>query len=229
MENISLESFELPANKPTYAGVVEIQVNILGGELITRYAQTVIKEIMMTEPLRFERSNLDVEKVVAYTKFLINERVKCVNGECKIWRQLKTLSIPVFVQLVLSKIGRFFDRHTGRDFKPSVSAEFIKEMISFDEAKKISESLEYFDDVIGQRKDAMPRGEEGDQEVMSTILVADHVYGIGDAYDPKVEYITAFLNFQVSSEVAWSWLYTAKYDDVKYIYNGLCSRGVVRR
>lgn len=220
---INFDGIDLGTGQPTYERMETVHVSFSGNELLTNYAKAFVAEAERKQPLRATKVQLTVEEVDNYCQFFIQQRVLCVKDDCKLWRKLKVLYIPAFVQHCISQIGRVIDRQVGLTIVPEIDGEFI----TYDEAVLISEKIAAFEDSLAMVKDAMPRGRDGDIDLMSTALIADAVRSYRVLKNVSHSYIAAFLNAKLREEQAMSALYRIRYDDVEYIYQALMTARVV--
>lgn len=99
--------------------------------------------------------------------------------------------------------------------------------MTLEEALELSSRLSYYEDDVQIRIDAMPRSREGDQDTMSSALVAGYVRSIKPVDHPIATYIAAFLGFSLKREQAFSVLYRIQYDDLEFIRAALTNNRTV--
>lgn len=223
VSSIDFTSLDLGTGSPTSVDMETITVKLSGSTLLTNFAKAFVQEALRKSPLRAEKVNLEVEEVDKYCQYLLYQRVLSVKDECKDWRKLKLLYIPSFVQYAMSQVGRVVLRQYGLTLLP----EMEDVDMTYDEALAVSEKIAAFEDTLQMVKDAMPRGPEGDEELMSTALIADSVRSMRVVQHPVTTYVTAFLNLKIQEIQAFSVLYRIKYDDVNFITTALCSQRIV--
>ena len=88
---------------------------------------------------------------------------------------------------------------------------------------EISSKIGAFEDDLQIVKDAMPRSEEGNPDVMSTALIADYVRSINKVQHVASTYVTAFMGLTLRKEAAMQVLYRVQYDDIEFIRSALIS------
>lgn len=208
------QSLDLGTGKPTSVPVEVVEVKVEIGDIASGFAKAFVNEAYRKAPLRAEQVNLSQEELEKYLDFLLQQRVLCVEGKCELFRKLKVLYIPSFVQYVLSLVGTVTMRDIGLTIRPVFEHENV---ISYEEALAISEKVGSFIDDLQIVQDAMPRTAEGNQDVMSTALIAGYVRAIKPVQHVVATYVSAFLNFQLRKETAFQTLYRVQYDDVSFI------------
>lgn len=200
-----------------------VEVIVSSKELMSDYAKAFVREAKRVNPQRWEQVQLTEEEMVAYSKFLLVQRIKSVNDECTDWRKLKRLYIPVFLQYTLRMIGIVTMRDIGLRMVPVLSEDDV-DTITVEEALAISEKISYWDTVsdgLSLVVDAMPRSREGDESVMSTAMIAGYARSIKKVKHVVDTYVTKFLNMKLKEELAFKVLYRVQYDDADYIATAL--------
>jgi hypothetical protein len=198
-----------------------IQVGIDG---MASFNEAFVREGERKNPLMAEKVNLTTEELADYERFLLVNRVDIVNGSCKIFRMLKRLAMPCFVERCLSDVGRVTIRERGLDIHPTVDDSTRKDLISLDDAIVISQKIESFYDDLAVVLGAMPGDEGGNSETMTLALIQDYVVGMGDYDDPLVQYIVFALQCMLI-ETEYNSLYYMRYDDVRTIEANMSALG----
>jgi hypothetical protein len=196
--------------------VVEIDPTIM----VDQYAEAFSKETYRVAPLIAERVKLTPEEMKNYSRFILLQRVLSVKGECTLFRKLKPLYIPSFLQYAISMVGEVDIRSKGLRLVPS----FDEEVITLEEALAISDKIKAFADYLQIVQDAMPRDAHGDVDVMSTALIAGYAMSIEKVEHESSAYVSAFLGFKLQEELAFRVLYRTQYDDIGYMTSAILSR-----
>lgn len=188
--------------------------------LIGDFAKAFVNETYRVNPLRAEQVKLTAEEVQQYAHYLMTKRIQVVNNDCPDFRKLKVLYIPSWIQYCLAMVGRLVRRDIGLMIVPEMET---PSTMSFEEAVKISDRIGAFEDDLQVVKDAMPRSIDGNEDVMSTALVADYVRAIKPVQHVASTYVTAFLGMKLKQEMAFQALYRVQYDDFEYVASVLTS------
>ena len=120
-------------------------------------------------------------------------------------------------------MGKLIIRDLGLTFVPKWDESLVT--ITDDEAKVISERIAMFEDVLQIVKNAFPNDDIGDQDLMTTALIADYVRATKELAHPVTTYLTAFLGLKLREENAFKVLYRVQYDDLSYLAQALDSEG----
>lgn len=218
MTNVAaFNTLDLTGTKPISVPTETIHVEVTSDNLLGNYAKAFVAEAYRVAPLRAEQVKLTEEEVQNYCEFLLYQRVLCATNECKDFRKLKVLYIPVWIQYNLSMIGLVDIRDKGLRLVPTMA----EPKMTLDEAYVVSEKIGSFERDLQIVQDAMPRDFHGDKDVMSTALIAGYVRAIEKVEHVASTYVTAFLGMKLREEAAMSVLYRVQYDDVGYIANVL--------
>lgn len=230
MENMTFEDLDLGSNPPISVETKPIYVKVgTDCALLGEYARAFVRSAFSVNPQRAEQVSLTEDEMVNYVDFLLTQRIRSINDECKIWRQLKSLYIPCFVQYALSQIGEVLLRDYGLEIIPVLvdpttkegQAHPYPETITLEEAQAISRKLAYFRDDLAMVSDAMPRGHQGDIDTMSCILADGYVRSLQRVEHPVSTYLAAFIGNKLVDEQAFAPFYRVQYDDVSYIRSAL--------
>lgn len=219
---MSKTSFNLDfGTKPSTAHLDKIVV-YLDPTMLDDYGKAYLKEARRVNPKRFETIFSDTEKAEAdmtrYLQGILAIRLECISPEgCKNWRRAKALQIPAFVQFAISEVGEVIDRTYGLKFIPRMDPE-VDTQYDIDWMLDFSDNLAAFkDEGLAAEKDAFPRGNEGDPDVMNYVVVDSYVMGRTDTQTPIGSYVAAFLGFKLKEEITFKMLYRVRYDDVDFI------------
>lgn len=216
--------------KPTSVKLETINVQLSEDNLIRPYAKALVEQGRRANPLLFDVEPLDEEEVFQYCEFLVHQRVLSVQGECPLWRKLKVLHVPVWIQHAMSQIGEVILRNIGIRLMPTMdkdeliqvanndgSPTAVDRYISYDRALEISNKLAAYENDLSIVTDAMPRGIDGNVDVMSSAMIADYVRTLNPVKHVASTYVARFAGFKLEQEVAFSALYRVQYDDLEYI------------
>lgn len=210
---VSFNELNLGSVQPTSVPMEVVHVEISSENLLGSYADAFIAEAYRVNPLRMEQINLTAEEVSTYCYYLLTKRIECVNNQCKDFRKLKSLYIPVWIQYNLSMIGEVNLRDRGLQLMPVMEPS----KMTFDEAAKISTKIGMLEDDLQILQDAMPRDRHGDVDVMSTALIAGYMHSLNKVEHVSATYVSAFLGMKLREEVAFRSLYRVQYDDIGFI------------
>lgn len=233
MENVSMKANVEALNFDTKISTVKhetIEVTIDPTILLNDYARAYARELRRHNSKRFTDEFLTwytndegeevqhtmddaVLELQQYFVGLLDLRIQSVNGDCPDWRYSKQLWIPSIIQFVLTCVGVVWDVEKGLRFVPKCdSSHNIREML--DTSMKIAS---FKADGLAMVKDALPRSEEGDFDVMQCAIINDYVMATHRIGHPSSSYIAALLGLQLEKSVMSSLLYRVRYDDVDYI------------
>lgn len=208
---------------PSAVKMEEIVVTFEAGALLGDYAKAFINEAARRMPLTAEQPGaLTQDELLRYCNYLLTQRVNSVRMECPDWRKLKVLWIPSFIQFILSQIGEVTNREFGIRFTPVVAN---PSDMTFEEAAEISNKVSAYQEKLQMVKDAMPRGIDGDADVMSCAVIGDYVRSTRRVTHIYATYVSAFLNAKLQEEFAFKALYRIQYDDIAYIAAALTAGG----
>lgn len=220
MINDSKSPFQIDfGTKPTTFELESIQAEINPDIMMADYAKGYYSELMRRNPVRLEASDLSDAVLFEYFKGLTAIRVESLKGECKVWRQAKLLLIPSFIQFALTQIGEVTDRERGLRIMPTYACEY-----NIDELLSTSMKLSAFTaDGLVLHKDAMPRGSEGDIDVMSMAIINEYIVSQRVVSDPLASYIAGFMGMKLQEEATLKMLYRVRYDDLAFVKSALMS------
>lgn len=205
---------------PIPAKMETIKVQVNPEIMVDSYAEAFVKEGIRKNPLLAERVGLKNEEMKQYARFILKQRVLSVYGDCSLYRQLKPLYIPSYLQYAISMIGEVTIRHKGIHIVPVME----EEVISIEEARAISDKIAAFEGTLQVVRDAMPRDPKGDVDTMSTALIADYAMSIEKVEHESSAYVASFLGFKLQEELAFKVLYRTQYDDLDYISSAILGR-----
>lgn len=212
------KTYGFNVSKPAAADILNIEVEINPDDFLGHYVNIFRTQMRMKSPLMFKMNPLTEEEFYDYFIYLFDERVKSIRGTAN-WRQDKLLVIPTWIQYVITQIGQVFNHAYGLKFNPFMNKQI--KVITIDEALAISNKLALYADVIALHKDAMPRSPEGNEDVMSCVLLSNHVKATKILENPESTYVAAFAGVKLREEAAFNILYRISYDDVDYIRSDL--------
>jgi hypothetical protein len=215
-----LATLNFGSNGPIPVVMEDIHVQLDPSIMVDDYARAFVEEAARKSPLMADRVNLTAEEMINYARYLLRQRVLCIENKCADYRNLKLLYIPSFLQYAISMVGDVVIRDRGLHLIP----EYEEEVISFSEALKISNKVGEFDTVLQVVRDAMPRDSKGDVDTMSTALIASYARSLTKVQHEASVYIASFLGFKLKEEQAMKVLYRVQYDDINYIISAIMSR-----
>lgn len=219
--SINYQTMDLGSVNPTSVPmeVIEVQVSVNG--LVGDYARAFVNEAYRVNPGKAKQVQLTEEEVLEYCNFLLTKRIEVIHNTCKDFRSLKSLYIPSFIQYVLSMIGKVINREYGLTIIP-VAEDPSKAKLA--DMYLISEKIGSFERDLQIVQDAMPRDVYGNEDVMSTALIAGYVRSMKKVGHPASTYVTAFLNMSLRKETAFQTLYRIQYDDLEFISMALTTQ-----
>lgn len=214
--------------KPTSVPMQTVEVQIDPATMIDDYAKAFVSEVRRCDPRRFEQVQITEDEMVKYCRYILKQRIACIDDKCADWRAIKNLYIPVFIQYAISLIGvvQIYDR--GLTLKPVMCdpKEGETEM-TLNEALELSGRIGYFEKSVQVRLDAMPRDKRGDRDTMSCALIAGYVRSLTPVEHPVATYIAAFMGFTIKKESAFQVMYRLQYDDLEFIRSAMMNSRVV--
>ena len=214
-------NIDLGSVKPTSIPMEKIEVGIGLSEMVSDYGKAFVKEAWRKNPLRMEQISLTPEEMTDYCDYLFTKRIESIQDSCADWRKLKNLYIPAYVQYAMSMIGKVTIRNRGIQLIP---VDNHPSKMTFDQALAISDKIGMLLDDLQIVKDAMPRSEDGNIDVMSTALIAGYVRSLGEVGHVSATYVTAFMDMKLKQETAFQTLYRVQYDDVDFIQAALITQ-----
>lgn len=199
--------------KPTTSKYEEVIVNMNPEIMLKDFAQAYHNELYRRNPIKAREVNVTVEELESYFTGILTLRIKSCSGAIKEWREMKKLNIPTWIQFVISRVGIVLDAVRGLKFIPSIEFDYnIGEML--DTSVKLQQ---FIVDGVTMHKDAFPRSEEGDMNVMSMAIIDSYVQSISEIPHPISSYVSAFIGAKIEEEAAFKMLYRVRYDDVTFI------------
>lgn len=209
--------------KPTTVGLEVIEVTINPDLLISGYADAYSKELYRRNPGRAQQVNLTADNLYSYFKGCLAIRIESLTGNCKVWRQAKSLLIPAWIEFTLSQVGVVIDTDRGLRLQPTFSYDY-----DINELLETSNKLRSFmADGLVLNRDAFPRSDEGDPDTMSMAIIDGFVQSQSRDAHPITSYIAAFLGFKIKEEAVFKLLYRVRYDDVNFISSMLLREGSI--
>jgi hypothetical protein len=205
--------------KSTHIGLETVEVEIPANTLLGDYATAFVQEAELRHPDRADRVGLKQDELLEYCKFLISKRVATVHRTVTDAGKLRDLYIPDFIQLCLETIGEVVYDEMSVVLIPVYKAK----VMSLDEAYNVSRKLAQFKDLLRMNRNAMPRGTEGDVEVMSSILSEQHVRCMREIH-PVSAIVTSFLGLTIQKEIILSSLYRVEYRNASAIRRAVLQR-----
>lgn len=190
----------------------EVIVIIDPTAMIGDFAQAYADELFRRNPMRAEAVACSKEELFSYFQALIAIRVESVNGTCRNWREVKQLYIPSWIEAVISKIGKVVDVERGILFKPTFSFSYEMDQLFATSTKLAS----FLADGVTMHKDAFPRDNEGDKDVMMMAIIEKFIMSISVTH-PFASYVAAFLGLKLRQEEALKVLYRVRYDDFNFV------------
>lgn len=205
---------------PTKMQTVEVAVNL--SSMAKDYAEAFVQEAYRINYDKAKHVNLTADEMATYLLYLLSKRIKCVEGTCSDFRQLKVLWIPSYFQFVLSTIGVAIDREQGLTFTPTMpSAQASKgkqaEESTFVEMLSISDKISSFQKELQMVQDGMPRDRYGDLNIMATAMLGAYVSSCRQVAHPAATYVTAFLDMKLQDELRFGVLYRRLYGETELI------------
>lgn len=223
---------------PSNAGYEEVEVEVDTEKIIEGYGEAYAHELHRRNPLKFEASTIINDKTLTwYFEYLVFLRLQSVNGVCKDFRLARSLMIPDWIAFVLDKLGKVYLTNMGLCIKPKVQ-NTVPKFESEDQSEKVTKAADamkfaqqisvelrsFIADGVGMSDNALSRSEEGDVDVMSSILVNDYIHSIKEV-TPIKTYVAAFLGLKLLGETKWEALFRIRYDDVNYIRSRILGEG----
>jgi len=221
----SSKTLGFKANPQTHSDVIRVSHIIHDTEAMESFAQLVVSVIGAEKPLQLQATGLTADEIHAFNKFIIAQRVLCLESKCKMWNDLKKLSVLLLPEAAMDGIGQYLDRNRGYHHFVSLEEKFETPGYSIKDARETSLRLSYFEDILALRKDAMPRQVDGVPEVMSSAIFANRVKSIFEHKNEDAEFITVFLGMTADHEDH----FRALCDDLDYIEGGLRSSSYIKR
>lgn len=199
-----------------------IEVSVDPNFMLGDYAKAMARDLQRRNPLRFDSVITTLpdgfdgmeDALNYYVIGLLKYRIQAVHDICSVWRQIKRLVIPPYIQFALSMIGKVTDVDHGRKFVPKIDE---VEDVDLHVMLQISETISIFQlDGVSLLTDAFPRSQEGDKETMSYAIIDGYVKGIERSEVAK-SYIAVFLGLKLKKETEFRAIYSVRYDNAEYV------------
>lgn len=213
----TFEDLDLGSQHPITVPMATVEVEVNPEVLVDDYAIAFCREAYRVNPNRANQVNLSEQEVKDYFRFILMNRILYVQDRCQIWRKMKRLPIPVFLQYAIRQIGQVVVREQGITLTPVANFE----VITLEEAFVIGDKISAFENDLQIVFDAFPRDFTGNESVMGTALIAGYVRSIRKVDHVSDTYITAFLGMKLREEQAFQVIYRQQYDDLEFIYTAL--------
>lgn len=223
-EEFDLKSFEMGTFQPTPVKTEVIQVAVSTNQLSQGYVSALLNHLRLDargakilEYLPDVKSEahalrpLNAQNLEKYLMYLLEKRCEYVADKCTDFGKLRGLYIPSYWQFVISMIGEVRLRSRGLVIRP-IAAD--SSGFSLEDAYAVSQQLGEFEQIINLHKAAFPRIKEGDEDVMTSALIADQVRSMSEAIHPAMTYVTAIANMKLAEETKFAMLYRIQYDDL---------------
>jgi len=217
-----IHTVDLGTTKPTSVPTEIIEVVVGSESLVPQFAKSFLMHARTRNPLLMRELDLTAQEIDRYTKYLISKRIEVIDNDCRDFQKLRVLYMPAMIQYTLSVIGRVDMREIGLTIKPVLAplAEG-EELMTYSEALDVSEKLGKLERDMAIVKDGMPRGQEGDSDVMSCALIEGYIRAIRPVQHVSATYMAAFAGFQTRKNFVLNALYRVQYDDVAYVTEAL--------
>lgn len=221
----SAQSFsDYGLDEPTARDLVHIEVLISTESLLGDYARAFITECTRLNPLLAREVKLKPDVVLQYCQFLVQRRIAIVNETITDYHKVRQLLIPYWIENCLAQIGRVWIRELGYLLTPVYPHE---EVITFEEARAISDQLSFFEDKLEMARRVMPREREGSPDVMSLALLTAEVVGLREKRStPQAVVMSRFLGLKLLQESTFEILYRVNYGDLKTVSSAASTRKV---
>jgi len=213
--------------KVSTGGLEDIVIGIDPELVIRQYAELTANRISYLNPERAETVGITKEMIFDYLLFLLDARVKVVNGEKVAVHQLKVLNVPSWIEFVLNQIGVVVKYEYGLRIKPKL---IPKVTVKYEDALAVSTKLKAFErDGLVLVNTALSRKIDGDEDTMS-FAVVDHVTrGLGPNQHPLKSYVACFLGQKLIDEMAWKVLFRVSYDSISVVMQQLLNSEAIWR
>jgi hypothetical protein len=206
----------------TTAKLEVIQVVIDPTVMIQDYAEGYARDLYGMNPTRYDSLGITADELYDYFKTLLEIRVVAVSSKVDHWREIRHLSIPVWIQFVLWQVGIYEDHDKGLRIVPTLGKKSLKFDIS--KLQEMSKKLEFFDrDGLTLAYGGFPIGPKGNEEVMSMVILNDYVNSQKENSHPYASYVAAFVGQKLLEEQAFAVLYRIRYDEINFIRYQLCN------
>lgn len=222
---MDFKTLDFGSGDPASVEMETIQVVLSCEETLEAYGRAFVEEGYRKAPLIADHVGLTANEMKDYCAFLLAQRIGSVHGDCPLFRKLKLLWIPSWIQFGLSQIGFVTVRDYGLRLEPVTDG---SKTISYDEALAISEKIAAFEPYLQVVRDAMPRAIDGDIDTMSKAIIGGYVRSFTRTKTAVSTYVSAFWNAHLQEENIFKMLYRVQYDDVGYIRAALTSeKGII--
>lgn len=221
----SAESFgAYGLDEPTARELVQIDVLISTESLLGDYARAFIIECARLNPLLAKEVKLKPDAIQRYCEFLVQRRIAIVDETITDYHKVRQLLIPYWIENCLAQIGRVWIRELGYLLNPVYPTEGV---ISFEEAREISDQLSFFEDKLEMARRVMPREREGSVDVMSLALLAAEVVGLREKRsEPRAVVMSRFLGLKMLQEATFNNIYRVTYGDLRTVTSAASTRKV---
>lgn len=212
-EDRSFQNIDLGGGKPTSVKTETLHVKVSTDNLFGQFAKAWLAEAYRVAPNRADQVGLTDEELTSYVKYLVKQRILMCHGERRQPGRLRTLYVPSFIAYSMRQVGIVNLREFGLRLDPVMD----DDVISDEQALKISEKIGSFENDLQVEQNVFPFDPSGDRDVMSLALIDGYVRGMRHVEHPVSTYLSAFLGMKLQEESAFAALYRVQYDDVAFI------------
>lgn len=156
--------------------IIETQVNVIrpidfvttkvdfGLGIVQDFASSYVNAINNKLILRGTNFSFDEKEIKSYLNFLLQNRVRQVNGKHVDHSVKRVLNVPALYALTLQQVGKVYDKDLGIELVPhldeDISAMTVQEAIAFSKKLMIIEDLSF------ELVQGLPKDTDGSSEFM---------------------------------------------------------------
>lgn len=156
--------------------IIDTQVNVVrpidlvttkvdfGLGIVTGFTSSYVNAINNKLMLRGTNFSFEEKEITNYLNFLLQNRVKQVNGQRVDFSVKRDLNIPALYALTLQQVGKVFDKDLGVELIPYLESD-ISDM-TLEEAIAFSKKLMLIEDLGFELVRGLPKDSEGSSEFM---------------------------------------------------------------
>lgn len=158
------------------SSILDTQVNVIrpvnfvttkvdfGFGIVQGFATSYVNAINNKLILRGTNFSFEEEKISSYLNFLLQSRIRQVNGKHVDHSVKRVLNIPALYALTLQQVGKVYDKDLGIELIPHLD-EDISEM-TLEDAISFSKQLAIIEDLGFELVQGLPKDTDGSTEFM---------------------------------------------------------------
>jgi hypothetical protein len=156
--------------------IIDTQVNVVrpidfvvtkvdfGLGIVQGFASSYVNAINNKLVLRGTNFSFDEEELNNYLNFILQNRIRQVNGKRVDYAVKSSLNIPALYALTIQQIGKVYDKDLGIELLPHLDEDISS--MTLDEALAFSKKLQLIEDLNFELVQGIPKDTDGSTEFM---------------------------------------------------------------